>query len=262
MIFGRRTMHEKTVAIQTGDGRMETFVVYPEEGVSFAPVVVYMDVWGLREELCDIARRVAVVGYYVLLPDLYYRQGRIRHQWRDPEGRMISLNKLDPQLRAEVLAPAQNLSDSMVVADTGALLDFLDGGEPVRRGPVGSIGYCMGGGHAIQVAAAYPERFVATASLHGAPLVTERENSPHRLAPRLRGELYCGFAENDPFAAPPIRAALAEAFDRSPVDYRPVLHARAEHGYALPDRDIHDKQAANRDWELIFAMLRRRLSAS
>src|SRR5439155_7123025 len=91
------TMIEKTIDIPTEDGRMETFIAHPEEGGPFAPVVVYMDVWGLREELYDIARKVAVAGYYVLLPDLYYRQGRIRHQWRDADGRMISMHNLDPE---------------------------------------------------------------------------------------------------------------------------------------------------------------------
>jgi carboxymethylenebutenolidase len=254
-------MREKTIDIATVDGRMETFIVHPEEGGPFAPVVIYMDVWGLREELYDIARKVAVVGYYVLLPDLYYRQGRIRHQWRDAEGRMISMHNLDAERREQVRAPLQQLSDAMVVADSGALLDFIDRGEPVRPGPVGSIGYCMGGRHVICVAASYPERFVAAASLHGTQLVSDREASPHRLAGRLRGELYCGFAEKDPNATPPIRAALTDAFQGCAVDYRFQLHAGAEHGYALPDRDIHDKRAANRDWELIFAMFRRRLLA-
>ena len=100
-------MIEKTVDIPTADGRMETFITHPEEGGPFAPVVVYMDVWGLREELYDIARKMAVVGYYVLLPDLYYLQGRIRHQWRDADGRMISMHKLDPERQAQVRAPLQ-----------------------------------------------------------------------------------------------------------------------------------------------------------
>src|SRR5437899_9851823 len=108
---------------------------------------------------------------------------------------MISMHNLDPERQAQVRAPLQKLSDAMVVADSGAILDFVDRGEPVRRGPCGSIGYCMGGRHVIAVAAAYPERFVAGASLHGTQLVTDRDGSPHRLAPRLRGEVYCGFAE-------------------------------------------------------------------
>src|SRR5260221_954778 len=131
-------MIEKTVDIRTADGRMETFIAHPEEAVPFAAVVVYMDVWGLREELYDIARKVAVVGYYVLLPDLYYRQGRIRHQWRDADGRMISMHKLDPERQAQVRAPLQKLSDAMVVADSGAILEFIDRAEPARLGAVSS----------------------------------------------------------------------------------------------------------------------------
>ena len=72
----------------------------PKQRDRSRPVVIYMDVWGLREELYDIARKVAVVGYYVMLPDLYYRQGRIRHQWRDERGQMISMHNLDPERRA------------------------------------------------------------------------------------------------------------------------------------------------------------------
>jgi carboxymethylenebutenolidase len=254
-------MHEKIIDIPTADGRMETFITHPEASGRFAPIVVYMDVWGLREELYDIARKVAVVGYYVVLPDLYYRQGRVRHQWRNQRGQMISMHNLDPERQAQVRAPLQQLSDAMVVADSGAILDFLARGEAVCPGAVGSIGYCMGGRHVICVAAAYPERFIAGASLHGTQLVSQRADSPHRLVARLRGELYCGFAEKDPNATPPIRQALSEAFAGSPAHYTCEVHPGAEHGYALPDRDIHDKRAANRDWELIFAMFRRQLSA-
>ena len=254
-------MIEKTVNIPTRDGSMETFITHSEQGGPFAPVVVYMDVWGLREELYDIARKIAVVGYYVLLPDLYYRLGRVRHQWRDADGRMISMHNLDPERRAQVRAPLLKTSNAMVVADSGAIVEFIDKGEPVRRGGIGSIGYCMGGRHVLCVGATYPDRFTAAASLHGTQLVSEEPDSPHRLAARYRGEVYFGFAEKDPNATPEIRAALAEALAGQPVRCHFELHAGAEHGYALPDRDIHDKRAANRDWELVFAMFRRQLGA-
>jgi carboxymethylenebutenolidase len=81
------------------------------------------------------------------------------------------------------------------------------------------------------------------------------------LAERLRGELYCGFAEKDSNATPPKRKALSERFTGCAVHYFYEVLPGAELGYALPDRDIHDKRAANRDWELIFAMFRRQLSA-
>ena len=175
-------MHEKIIEIPTADGRMETFITHPEADGPFAPVVIYMDVWGLREELYDIARKVAVVGYYVLLPDLYYRQGRIRHQWRNERGQMISMHNLEPERQAQVRAPLQKLSEAMVVADSGAILKFLARGEPVRHGAVGSIGYCMG---AAKLSASPAPISNASSPVHVcmAPSSSPRETIPRTVLP-------------------------------------------------------------------------------
>lgn len=252
-------MHEREINIPTKAGNMPTFTCHPTEDGPHPAVVIYMDVWGLREELLDIARRVATVGYYVLLPDLYYRDGRVRNQYRDENGRMISFLKLTEAQRAVVLAPHNKLTDNMVVEDTGAILDFIGRGEPVRPGPVGSIGYCMGGRHVFRVAAAFPDRFRASACLHGTSLVTDAPDSPHLDARRAKGELYCGHGERDHYSEPENIRAIDEALKGTGVACRQEIHKGIDHGYALPDRDIHDKPAANRDWELIFAMFRRQL---
>jgi len=252
-------MRERLVNVPTPDGAMETFITHPEQDGAFPAVILFMDVWGIREELFDIARRIATVGYYVMVPDFYYRQGRVRHAFRDGNNRMISLHSLPVADRQRVTAPLTNLSDTMVVADTGALLRFLDAGEPVRSGAMGSVGYCMGGRHVMSVAAAFPGRFRASAGLHPTSLISERLDSPHLKVDRLRGELYCGFAETDPYAPLSMIQELEALLRPCPVTFHHEIHAGAVHGYALPDRDIHNKQSANRDWELIFAMFRRRL---
>ncbi|HEY1797497.1 MAG TPA: dienelactone hydrolase family protein [Stellaceae bacterium] len=252
-------MHDRIAAIETASGQMETFVAHPEQGGPFPPVVMYMDFWGVREELFDIARRVATVGYYCVVPDLYYRQGRVRNEWRNEKNEMISMHRLDPERQRQARIPLDQLSNAMVIEDTAALLDFIDHGEPVRPGGVGAFGYCMGGRHVLCAAGTYPERFIANASLHGTMLVSDREDSPHRLAERFRGELYCGFAEHDPHASPEMIRELGAILARCTVKYHHEIHLGAEHGYALPNRDIHDKRATNRDWELIFAMFRRQL---
>jgi len=172
---------------------------------------------------------------------------------------MISMHNLDPARQRQAIAPLENLSNAMVIDDTAALLAFIDQGEPARPGGIGSIGYCMGGRHVLCAAGAYPERFIAGASLHGTMLVSDREDSPHLRAQRYRGELYCGFAEHDPHAPPTMVAQLGDLLKDCPVRYRHEVHPGAEHGYALPNRDIHDKRAAERDWELIFAMFRRQI---
>ena len=90
-------MHERIISVRTPAGEMETFITQPEDGGPFPPVVIYMDFWGVREELFDIARRVGTVGYYCLVPDLYYRQGRVRNEWRNEQNQMISMHRLDPE---------------------------------------------------------------------------------------------------------------------------------------------------------------------
>src|SRR5437870_9722563 len=131
-------MNERLVEIPTPAGLMETFVTHPEQDGPFPPVIIYMDIWGVREELFEIARRVGTVGYYCMVPDLYYRQGRIRNEWRNDKNEMISMHRLDPERQRQALIPLEKLSNRMVIEDTGALLDFLDRGEPVRPGGIGS----------------------------------------------------------------------------------------------------------------------------
>ena len=252
-------MHERLVEIPTPAGRMETFVSHPEQDGPFPPVIVYMDIWGVREELYEIARRVGTVGYYCMVPDFYYREGKVSHEFRDADNRMISLHALDAERQRQVTAPGRRLSNQMVVDDTGAILSFLGRGEPVRAGGVGAIGYCMGGRHVLCAAGHFPERVIASASLHGTSLVSDAPDSPHRLAKQFRGEIYGGFAEKDPYAPLSMVQELAELLGPCPVEYRYAVHAGALHGYALPNRDIFHARGAARDWEMIFAMFHRKI---
>ena len=125
---------------------MDAFVTHPEEGGPFPAVIVYMDIWGLREELFDVARRIATVGYHCTVPNLYYRQGKVRFEKRDVHGRMVSFKLLPAEERERMMAVRRSLTDEMVIEDTAAMLEF-PATQPVRGGPKGSIGYCMGGRH-------------------------------------------------------------------------------------------------------------------
>ena len=82
-------MIEQELDIETPDGKMNTFITFPEEGGPFPVVLFLMDAMGKRKELHDMTRRLAEAGYYVLLPNLYYR--RIRKyipDWSDEEKEM------------------------------------------------------------------------------------------------------------------------------------------------------------------------------
>lgn len=255
-------MKENLINIPTGHGSIDTFITRPSENAPFPAVIIYMDIWGLREELFDIARRVATVGYFCLVPNFYYRQGKITHEYRDVKGRMVTLDRLEPEDRCRVLAPLAHLTDEMVVGDTAAIFNFIDADQAVRFGPVGSIGYCMGGRHVFRVASNFPDRVRASSSLHGTDLVIEGKHSPHLGMWKARGEVYCGFGERDRHTPPSTVQTLEQMFSSVGTGnniYSFEVHKNAEHGYALPDRDVFDKQAANRDWEIIFAMFHRQL---
>jgi carboxymethylenebutenolidase len=252
-------MRERLAEIPTADGTMDAFVTHPEEGGPFPAVVVLMDVWGLREELFDIARRIATVGYHCTVPNFWYRRGKVRFEYRDDKGRMRSLSAIPKEAQDEILANMKLVTDRMAMADIGAVLKFLSG-EPVRPGPKGTVGYCLGGRLSLAAAAEYPDQFRASASMHGTNLVSDAPDSPHRFVDRMRGEVYCGFGEHDHYAPPATIATLAQLFGaQSAVKYRANVHAGTDHGYALPDRDIFHKASFNKDWENIFAMFRRQL---
>ena len=203
-----RVMIEKHLSVSTPNGIMETFAVWPLSGESSRTVILYMDVWGIREELREIARNLARAGYYCLLPDLYYRFGVIRNEFRDAQGRMVSLRSLSPQQQEQVRAPMRMLSDEMVMADTAVLIESVVDTQTAAQGELSALGYCMGGRHALLAGGSFPERFKNVASLHGSDLVSDLPNSPHLVACQTRAHVYCGFAELDPYAAPPIVRAM------------------------------------------------------
>ena len=67
-------MIEKEITIKTGDGQINTFIVHPDEDGPHPVILFLMDAPGKREELHQMARRIAACGYWVMLPNLYYRR--------------------------------------------------------------------------------------------------------------------------------------------------------------------------------------------
>src|SRR5207302_8823201 len=171
----------------------------------------------------------------------------------------ISLHGLHEERTQRVDAPGRRHSTQRVAAGTGAILDFVGRQAPVRPRGVAAIGYCMGGRHLLCVAGNFPEQITASASLHGTSLISDAPDSPHHLAKHFRGELYCGFAEMDPYAPLSMVKELEALLRPCLVDYRYAIHEGAQHGYALPNRDIFDPHGAARDWEQIFAMFHRQI---
>ena len=241
-------MIERDIDIRTPDGAMNSFVVHPEEGGPHPVVLFYMDAPGKREELHDMARRIATVGYYVVLPNLYYRTTREFVMVRDEEG------------YKRMFAMLRGLSNEMVLRDTAALLEFVDGDPAARARSIGTVGYCMSGPFVFAGAARYASRIRCAASIYGAGLFTDRADSPHLTAPEIRGEMYFACAEIDRWAPKEQIDALEAHLKSSGMHYRLEWYPRAQHGFAFPQREgIYDRPSAERHWERLFALFRRNL---
>ena len=241
-------MIEEVHAIGTGDGTMETFAVQPDRG-DHPPVILYMDAPGIREELYGFSRRIAAQGYYVLLPDMYYRLGRPR----------FDLQAGGDAEREKMFAAMRSLSNRLVMDDTGAMLRFLENAPGARPGPKGCIGYCMSGQYVVSAAGTFPGDFAAAASLYGVGIVTDEEDSPHLLADRIEGELYLGFAERDQWVPDNVIPDLEAALGAHGVAHRLDVWPDTEHGFCFPERAVYREQAAEQVWDLVFDLYRRRL---
>ena len=241
-------MIEKHLDLATADGAMNTFIVHPEAGGPHPLVLFYMDAPGKREELHDMARRIATAGYYVVLPNLYYRRTREFVLDRSSEVSMAAMFEL-----------MGYLTNELVVRDTDAILRYVDAQPEADATRAGAVGYCMSGPFVMAVAARWPERIKCIASIHGANLVTNRADSAHLLAPRIRCESYFACAEIDKWAPRPTVQALQRALVAAGTPHRIEWYPGVEHGFVFPQRAVYDKPGAERHWERLFDLFQRTL---
>ena len=246
-------MIEQTVEIATKDGATTTFIVHPERGGPFPIILFFMDAPAIREELRDMARRIAAVGYYVMLPNLYYRKGVME---------MKDLPALaEAEARARMFEYMGSLTIPLVMDDADCLLDYAGRDAAASRGAVGTIGYCMSGQYAINAAARHPERITCAASLYGVQLVTDAPDSPHLAAQKAKAELYFACAEHDTWAPLEMVEALDASMKAEGVNAEVELYPGVHHGFAFPQRGaVYDKPAAERHWERLFSLFARNLS--
>jgi carboxymethylenebutenolidase len=244
-------MIDQQIEIATPDGHITTFITHPERDGPHPVIIFYMDAPAIREELRDMARRLGTSGYYVMLPNLYYRSGvmEIGPVPPDPEA---------PE-RKRMFELMGSINIAMVMQDTTALLAYADGQAAARSDIVGTVGYCMSGRYAVNAATHFPGRVKAAASIYGTQLATDQPDSPHLAGRKTKAELYFGCAETDIHAPTEtiekVRQAMKEDGANAEVEIYPGTH----HGFAFPKRPIYHRDAAERHWERLLALFRRNL---
>jgi carboxymethylenebutenolidase len=207
-----------------------------------------MDGIGIRPAMLEVGQQLATHGYFVLLPDLFYRSGpyapmNAKTVFVDPEQRKTLMEKFFAR------ATLANL-----MSDTQFFLDYLASQPDVRPGGIGVTGYCMGGRASLAAAGTYPERIVACASYHGGRLANDDPDSPHLLAPRIKARVYIASAIEDSSFPDDMKARLERALSQAGVDHLVETYP-AKHGWVLRDTPAHDRAAAERHWTTLLGLM-------
>lgn len=246
---------ETDVEVKMPDGVCDAAFIHPKSG-SHPGVLLWPDAFGLRPAMRAMARRLAAEGYSVLVPNPFYRVSKApftdasTFNFQNPD----DMAKLRP-LMSSVNAPGNPEKDA------GAYVAFLDAQKEVdRKRKMGTQGYCMGGPLVVRTAAALPDRIGAGASFHGGGLVTDKPESPHLLAPKIKARMYFAVAGNDDQRQPDAKVKLKETFEAAKVPVEVELYANALHGWCIADMPmqgkdpIHNQAEAERAWTKLLAL--------
>ena len=241
-------MIEKNEIIKTSDGNMNTFVVHPDVDNKLPLVVFFMDAPGKREELHDMARRIASSGYYVLLPDLYYRF--------EPG----FVTDFTEESRKIMFSYMHSLNFNMIINDFESLLNHAGNDSVCNHSLVGTVGYCMSGPFVFRLAAEFSDLIKSTASIHGVSLFTNDKDSPHIYAKQIGGEIYFACAENDSYAPTEMINNLDNYLNKLNINYKIEIYPGTSHGFVFPERTgMYNIQSAEIHWTRLLDLFNRNL---
>ncbi|MFI1358657.1 dienelactone hydrolase family protein [Streptomyces sp. NPDC020898] len=244
-------MLTKTLHIPTADGQADAFAAFPDGGERHPGVLMYADAFGIRPVLREMARELAGHGYYVLVPNFFYRHG---------PAPVIDLpehigEEARPQIIAQLMPLIEAHTAERVLSDADAYLTFLTTRPEVGAGPIAVTGYCIGGLLAMRTAAAHPGQVAAVAAFHG-PVGAD---GPDSFA-KLTAQVHLGHAEGD--LTPEALGELNKALDAAGVDYTSEIYPGTVHGFTMSDTDAFNPAALQRHWDCLVPLLDRTLANS
>jgi carboxymethylenebutenolidase len=198
-------------------------------------LIVIQEWWGLVDHIVDVCDRFAQQGYVALAPDLY--GGRTTHDAGEA-GRLM-----------------QELPEDRAARDLGGAVDLLLGHDAVTGSAVGVVGFCMGGGFAIQLAAQQGDRVAAAVPFYG---VLQREVDVTAISAAVLGH----YAEVDDFAPPATALEMGAAIRGAGGSAAINVYGGTGHAF-FNDEDLigtYDADAAAVAWSRTLAFLAEQLA--
>ncbi|QGZ65234.1 dienelactone hydrolase family protein [Paraburkholderia acidisoli] len=244
-------VNQTQITVEAKDGPTQVWVLTPQGEGQWPGVIFYMDAFGIRPAMIEMASHIASQGYVVLLADLFYRFGAY--------GPLDPKEVLKGDFRATVGPMMASTDNHKAADDTAALLAYLDSRSDVKGSKVGTVGFCMGGGMALTAAAWYPERVAAAASFHGGNLATDQPTSPHLQLPKVKAEVLVAGADNDHSYPLDMAQRFEAALTAAGVKHTSEIYEGKAHGWMKPDMPVFDAQGAERGWKELFALYARTL---
>ncbi|MFB9685275.1 dienelactone hydrolase family protein [Amycolatopsis plumensis] len=241
-------MPTQSLQIPTADGQADAFAAFPADGGPHPGVLMYPDGFGIRPVLREMAAELAEHGYYVLVPNTFYRHGPAPvlelPEHIGEEARPAIFARLMPMIEAH--------TTERILRDAEAYVEFLTARPEVGPGPVATTGYCIGGLLATHTAAAHPDRVAALAAFH-APVAAAGPDRLHRITARA----HFGHAATD--LTPEALGELNRTLDAAGLEYTSEIYPGTVHGFTMADTDAFDPAALKRHWESLLALLDRAL---
>ena len=245
---------ESNVEVKTPDGTCDAAFIHPTTG-AHPGVIIWPDAFGLRQSMRDMGKRIAAEGYTVLVPNPYYRVTKAP----GIDSAKFSFQNKEDMTKLQGLMGGINAAGA-AEKDAAAFVAFFDAQRQYDKArKIGAQGYCMGGALVVRTVAALPDRFGAGASFHGGGLVTDRPDSPHTLAPKIKARMYFGVASNDDARQPDAKDKLREAFTAAKVPVEVEVY-QSLHGWCVPDmpaeagKPIYNRPDAERAWAKLVAL--------
>jgi carboxymethylenebutenolidase len=243
-------VQEANIDVTTPDGVADCFFVHPSSG-THPGVLIWPDAFGLRPAKMQMARRLAESGYSVLVVNQYYRTQRAP---------IVSSTNF-AEVRETLMPLMGSLNAGTQTRDAMAFISFLDDQPSVDQSrKMGTMGYCMGGPFTMRTAAAVPDRIGAAASFHGGGLVTDADDSPHLLVPKMKASYLFAIAENDDANQPEAKDVLRDAFAQAGLPAEIEVYTGARHGWCPPDSTVYHEAQAERAWSRLLVLFEEALA--
>lgn len=225
----------KTVSYKSGDETVQAILYTPSGKSSFPALIVIHEWWGLNDWVKEQASKLSDQGYVTLAVDLY--RGKVAKT---------------PDEAHEIM---RGVPEDRAKRDLHAAFEFLASQANVKKDRIGSIGWCMGGGYALDVALQEPA--LAAAVINYGHLATDLEALKKIDAPILGL-----FGAQDRGIPPADVKKFGEALDKMGKKIEIKIYDDAGHAFENPNnkdgyREADAADAWKRTTEFLAATLKK-----